>query len=495
MLLEKGYSVDIYHINQVKKETDSFTVQKNILHNMGVDFLTTEENDIHFMDSIFNKKYNVIVDAIFGVGLKRDVSGIHKQVIENINNMTGYKVAIDVPSGVNATTGKVMGTCFRADLTVTMGLTKTGLVLYPGCDMAGEIVVKDIGFPKSVVQNVSPVAFTYDELDLSRLPARRNDSNKGTYGRIAIIAGSSSMSGAATLAVRAAYRMGAGLVKLYTHENNRQIIGSTVPEAVMMNYKDSLSTAACVEDAVKWGDAILIGSGIGMGEEASHMVSYVLKNSTKPVVIDADALNIIARDNGNGTVSAGADMVIPQILADATCPVVLTPHVKEMSRLTGQTVECIKNDIIHSCIEYTEKLNNEKTSAEYTEKLNNKETDCKECCNNIQNKICVLKDARTIVSNGSREVYINTSGNNGMSTAGAGDVLAGIIVSLIGMGMEPFEAAKLGTYIHGLAGDKAAEAKGVYSMLASDIISEVSETLSETLTKPKAEFRSNLRKA
>jgi NAD(P)H-hydrate epimerase len=245
-----------------------------------------------------------------------------------------------------------------------------------------------------------------------------------------------------------------------------------------------------------------------MSEEAVNLVYHVLKNSTKPVVIDADALNIIAGDNGNGTVSAGSDIVIPDILSGAACPVVLTPHVKEMSRVTGQTVECIKNDIIHSCVEYAEKLNNEKTSVgytekvnnkktsvEYTKKLNNKKTDCKEYCNNIPQKICVLKDARTIVSNGNREVYINTSGNNGMSTAGAGDVLAGIIVSLIGMGMEPFEAAKLGTYIHGLAGDKAAETKGVYSMLASDIVSGISETLSETLTKPKAEFRSNLRKA
>jgi NAD(P)H-hydrate epimerase len=235
ILLEKGYNVDIYHINQVKKETDSFTVQKNILHNMGVDIMTAENSSICSTDILFNNKnYDIIVDAVFGVGLKRNIEGIHKLIIEKLNSMAGYKVAIDVPSGVNATTGKIMGTCIRTDLTVTMGLTKAGLVLYPGQDMAGEVIVKDIGFPKSVVQNVSPAAFTYDEADLSRIPARRNDSNKGTYGRIAIIAGSSSMSGAATLSVKAAYRMGAGLVKIYTHENNRQIIGCTVPEAIMM---------------------------------------------------------------------------------------------------------------------------------------------------------------------------------------------------------------------------------------------------------------------
>ena len=228
ILLERGYKVDIYYIGGFEKVSQGFQQQWSILHHMGVRFRKT----------IPNKEYAVIVDGIFGVGLSREVQGVQKKAIEAMNHMDAIKVAIDIPSGIDATTGEVLGTAFYADYTVTFGLKKLGMFFLDGIDACGTVICKPIGFPAQAVAHVKPMIYAYDNSDLDKLPKRVNNSNKGTYGRVAVIAGSKNMSGAAFLCSKAAYSTGAGLVKIYTHESNRTILQSQLPEAVMMTYDD-----------------------------------------------------------------------------------------------------------------------------------------------------------------------------------------------------------------------------------------------------------------
>ena len=271
LLAQQGDQVEVCYISGLSKVSDSFAYQLDIVRNLG----------IQVTDEISQKEYDIIVDGIFGVGLKRDVVGIWK----NVNNMPGYKIAVDLPSGVDATTGQVLGTSFRADLTVTFGLNKRGLVLHPGCDMAGQVVVRDIGFSDREVQDIAPEAYGYDLSDLARLPKRSDNSNKGTYGRAAVIAGSADMSGAAVFAAEAAYRTGTGLVKVYTHSLNRTVIGNRIPEAVLMTYSDEAEALKCAEDAVSWADVILVGPGLGRSGEAEELLRYVICEAEQPLVL------------------------------------------------------------------------------------------------------------------------------------------------------------------------------------------------------------------
>lgn len=433
MLLEKGYQTDVYCIGQIQKATESFAVQQHILEQLGVKIL----------DEYPDQKYDIIVDAIFGVGLKRDIKGVHQEVVERINDTPAYVVAIDIPSGISATTGQVMNVAVRADLTVTMGLMKVGMVLYPGCTYCGEILVKDIGFPGKAVDKVMPEIYTYEEKDLIRLPKRAEDGNKGTFGKVAVIAGSQEISGAACLAASAAYRVGSGMVKVYTHKDNRVIVGGYLPETLMMTYQDEKTAVCCAEDACSWADVILIGPGIGTGKGAERMLAIVLENFKGTVVVDADGLNLLSVHKD--LLTAG------EISRQAgNTSLVITPHVKEMARLTGKTVTELKESLVSECRSFAE----------------------------AETLICVLKDARTCVSEGGVHTYMNTSGNDGMATAGSGDVLAGMIAGLLASGISPAEAARLGVYIHGLAGDRAKKRYGKAAMTAGSLIEEIGSVMS-----------------
>lgn len=433
MLAEKGYLVDVYCIGQVSRVTESYRVQENILGQIG----------IKIADDFPNGEYDVIVDAIFGVGLKRDIEGIHKEVVEHINDMPAYVIAVDIPSGISATTGQVMNVAVKADLTITMGLMKVGMILYPGYEYCGEILIKNIGFPEKAVDMVMPEIFTFDEGDMNRLNKRRPDGNKGTFGKVAVIAGSQEISGAACLAASATYRVGSGMVKVYTHKDNRGIVGGYLPEALMMTYQDEKTAILCAEDACSWADVILIGPGIGTGKEAEHMLKTVLENFKGTVVVDADGLNLL---------SAHKDLLVAGEVGRqaGNMSLVITPHVKEMSRLTGKTVSELKETLVDACRVFAE----------------------------AETLVCVLKDARTCVSAGGVHTYMNTSGNDGMATAGSGDVLAGMIAGLLATGLSSVEAARLGVYIHGLAGDRAKERYGKAAMTAGSLIGEIGPIMS-----------------
>lgn len=425
ILLERGYQVDIYYIGGFEKISPEFHQQKNILHRLGVRFRKT----------IPNKEYAVIVDGIFGVGLSREVQGIHKKVIDTLNQMNGVKIAIDIPSGIDATTGAVLGTAFYADYTVTFGWVKLGMFFWGGIDACGKVICKPIGFPKQAVARVKPVIYAYDEADLDKLPKRLNNSNKGTYGKVAVIAGSKNMSGAAFLCGKAAYSTGAGLVKIYTHESNRTILQSQLPEAVMRTYEDYEGALLCVEDALQWATVIVVGPGLGVDTVSERMLYELLMNAEVPMVLDADALNMLSNNI--------------ELLRTSSVDIIMTPHMLEMSRLIRKPVEDIaKNRFV--------------TAREFAKKMQ---------------VTLVLKDAKSIVTDGGMHTYMNLAGNNGMSTGGAGDVLSGIIAGMLAGGLSLAEAARMGTYVHCLAGDMAAKQKGNYAMLASDIITYIGEVM------------------
>lgn len=429
MLHELGYSVDVYLVGSETRASEQMKVQLNIIGNLGM--------------SMFNSakisEYTVIIDALFGVGLARDIEGKYADVIEEINASGAVVWAVDLPSGINGSNGKKLGTAVKADYTVTFGYHKLGLILYPGCEYAGDVEVVDIGFPKQAIGHVHPQAFYYEPSDIQKMPQRKKRSNKGTFGRVLVIAGSKNMSGAAYLSAKAAYRTGAGLVKILTDDSNRATLQSMLPEAILSTYQSDCFDTQMIQRELDWATVVVLGPGIGTSENTQKLVSFVTANIKIPLILDADAINLLADDEKyviKNKIDQNAKLHLPS-------NVILTPHLKEMSRLIKLPLHHIVSDIFTVASEYR---------GEY---------------------VLVLKDARTIVVN-EDQMYLNVSGNNGMATAGSGDVLTGVIAGLVAQGMGNFDAATMGVYLHGIAGDYATKEKNCYSVMASDIIDALS---------------------
>lgn len=430
LLWQKNISVEVQVVGDLERSTQEFRTQFPITQGLGV----SVGNLGLCAEYIKKEKYDIIVDALFGIGLSRPIHGEWRDWIEWINQSNAYVVSIDIPSGISADSGAVMGCAVRADLTVTFGYEKLGTAMYPGKDYAGEVQVCDIGLIET--DFYGPHACTYEPSELKYLPERAARSHKGDFGKVLVIAGSENMSGAAYLCAKAAYRMGAGLVRILTPEENRIILQTSLPEAILSTYQTDPFTVNGLNEVLSWPNAIVIGPGLGKGDHVRSLVSYVLQYSLVPIVIDADALNVIA-DNPNMTMHLSYKRVI------------VTPHIMEMSRLTGRRWQEIRETMVETAVNYSRK-----TGA-----------------------VCVLKDARTVVTDGrdDERFYLNTSGNCGMATAGSGDVLSGILGALLAVNMLPMYAAMLGVYIHGLAGDEAAKRLGTYAMMAGDIIESISQ--------------------
>ncbi len=277
-----------------------------------------------------------------------------------------------------------------------------------------------------------------EEQDLLGLPVRKNHSNKGTYGKLLVIAGSVGMSGAAYLCAKAAYCCGCGLVRIVTPEENRTVLQTQLPEALITAYSAKKPDIQQLIEAIGWADTIVCGPGIGTSASAKSIVNAVLKNAAVPVLMDADALNLIAQDVA--------------VLLKPHTELVVTPHLGEMSRLCGDAVTYIQNHLIEVAEEFARQYN----------------------------VICVLKDEHTITSVPYRQTYVNLSGNSGMATAGSGDVLSGIIGGLMAQGMSAEEAAPAGVYLHGKAGDAVQAHYSKRGLMASDLLEGVRMVLQES---------------
>ncbi len=440
ILHEKGYDVTVILVGDAARRTEEHILQMQIAENIGVTLVEYED--------FIPGSCDIIIDAIFGIGLTRPVGGEYRKVMEMILDQPHSKVvAVDIPSGIHADTGQVMGLAVKADHTVTFGYDKSGLLIYPGRKYAGMLRVADIGFP-AVSLNQDTLrgwdAVVLEPEDLKDLPQRSPDGNKGTFGRLLLIAGSAGMSGAAFLSAYSAYRMGAGLVRIITVEENRQILQSQLPEAVIETFpSDQMQGAefdSWLEAQIDWATAMVIGPGLGRDLYVKSLVETVMTHAYVPLVLDADALNTIAE--------------FSELTCYYTENMIITPHVGEMARLAGKSIPELKDDLLAAAREYS----------------------------NQYGVTCVLKDAATVITNQDGDTWLNTSGNSGMAKAGSGDVLTGIIGGLLAQGMEVSEAAAYGAYLHGLAGDAAVQEKGTYGLLTREIADYINDILKEVTT-------------
>lgn len=442
LLLLAGYSVDFVLLADPAECTEETRHQAEILQSYGARIFGRIEDITYDMD--------IVVDALLGVGLSRPVTGKYAAAVDWINERDAFVCSIDIPSGISADTGEILGCAVRADLTVTYAFRKLGQMLYPGAGYCGRLVCGQIGIDERSFLGQTPDWYTYQGIQKGILRERVPDGNKGTFGKALVIAGSKQTCGAAMLAAKSVFRTGAGMVKVVTAVENRDAILQYVPEAMIVAYQtkeaerekeqrenraDGQDTFGCLlKEAVSWADCILIGPGIGQGKMANKLLAYCIEENNLPLVIDADGLNLLAQDQK-----------LQAKIAGRGGEVILTPHLGEFGRLYGCDTQTCKEHLTQYPHHLAERLG------------------CTIVC----------KDARTVVAKERGASYLNTTGNAGMATAGSGDVLAGMIAGLTAQGLSGWEAAVAGTYLHGLSGDMAAEAMSQEAMTAADIIAQI----------------------
>ncbi len=384
----------------------------------------------------------IVVDGVLGVGLKGPARGVASAAIRCINSLGSNSpvVAIDVPSGLDADTGEAGGDVVCADLTVTMAYPKVGLALPVACDYVGSVDVVDIGIPDSLADNIKSSMDLIVASDLYGVcPIRPRNAHKGTFGHVLLIGGAAGYAGAIALAAGAALRSGCGLVSVITSVEVASIVAGIVPEAMVHGVSDGNFSQKILE--LPKFDAVLVGPGLTISPDTKELVLKLIATEGEPLVLDADALNVFAGKVGE--------------LAVSKRPIVITPHPGEAARL----MNCTSDDIQSDRVGYVTKLAKRTKS------------------------VTVLKGAGTLISDVGIRCSINLTGNPGMATGGAGDVLAGLLTGLLGQGINLYDAAKLAVYLHGCAGDEAAWASSQAGMKAGDIINTISMAFRRVVTR------------
>jgi hydroxyethylthiazole kinase-like uncharacterized protein yjeF len=380
------------------------------------------------------QRADAIVDAIFGTGLDREVKGKYKDVIDMINTSQKTVFSIDIPSGIHGDTGQIMGTAVKANYTTTFGLPKAGNLLYPGFEYGGKLYITHISFPPAIQDSEQLKISTNDP---ETIPTRRKDTHKGNYGKALFIAGSSNYLGAPYFAAQSFLKAGGGLSFLATPGNVSAFIGNKGSEIIFLPQKSTKSGSISLENKQQLlqfsenVDFVAIGPGLSLDKETHTLVRELTAEIKKPLLIDGDGISAVANNL--------------ECVKKRKAPTVLTPHVGEMARIAKQTTENIlknKIDVLQS------------TAKEL-------------------NATIVLKGAHSLIGYPDKRVFINLSGNPGMATAGSGDVLTGTIVAMFGLGFPVNDAVRMGVFIHGMAGDLAAEKKGEDGLIASDIMNHL----------------------
>jgi hydroxyethylthiazole kinase-like uncharacterized protein yjeF len=380
---------------------------------------------------------DAICDALLGTGVSAELRGVYRELVSWANEQPCYRFAIDIPTGIHADSGAVLGVAFRADETVTFGLPKLGLLLYPGADHAGIVRVVDISLPAAAVAAARGVELLDSPAALPPLPRRPVDAYKNRMGHLLLVAGSPGKAGAALLAGKGALRAGVGLCTLATHTATRARLEGLSPDLMVEGLDWDCRPQTEMESLLPGKTAVAMGPGIGTCEEAREVVRYVLQNVDLPVLFDADAFNAFA----------GHPHIFKKVRGEA----VITPHPGELARLLGITVAELQADRIGHA---------HRTALELK-------------------VVVVLKGARTVIAHPDGRLALNLSGTPAMAKAGSGDVLTGIIGAFLAMGMDPWDAARLGVFIHGRCGEAAAATRGLHGVLASDLAESLPEVMSQ----------------
>jgi len=395
-----------------------------------VDMSGDDPPDIrHLVSSV-----DLVVDALLGTGLKSLVSPLYAASIGVINESGKAVVSVDIPSGVDATSGKVLGAAVRADLTVTFAAAKLGHILYPGVEVTGELVVIDIGIPEELLAAAPFVEYVDAGCAAALLRPRSRICHKGDNGHSLIIAGSTGKSGAAAMAANSAMRSGAGLVTLAVPESIHPVLEMKCTESMTVPLADrgrgelSLAATDRLGSLLDGRDVVAIGPGLGLASGTVELVRWVASTVRQPLVMDADALNAVA----------GAADIVRQ---SPSAALVMTPHPGEMARLAAVSVAEVESDRLGLASGFA-------------------------CENGVY---LVLKGAATVIAAPDGRLAVNASGNPGMASGGMGDVLTGVVTALLAQGYEPFAACCLAVYCHGAAADMVANDKGVIGLVATDV--------------------------
>ncbi|MGM0471134.1 MAG: NAD(P)H-hydrate dehydratase [Bacillota bacterium] len=434
LLNNLGWEVEVFLIGSEEAVSGDAEINLNILSKLDIAVQELESQE-QFHDLVqAMEAADLVVDGILGTGIKGELRGILPQIIDLINDDQTPVLAIDIPSGLNADNGRLHGRAVEANWTVTFGLPKIGLLLYPGCEHAGKLEIADISLPQLAVDNQEfKRKLITNELAQDLLPYRQRCGHKGTFGRVVVIAGSEGMTGAAKLSSLATLKSGAGLVTLGLPRSLNSILEEKLTEVMTKPLPEtrksclSLNALSGIKKLSQPADVMAIGPGLSQGEEMTYILHDILTEIQIPLIIDADGLNAIQ------------DL---DLLRDREEATVLTPHPGELARLINRPIAEIEQNRVEIAQEVAVDLG----------------------------VTVVLKGATTVVATADGQTYINSTGNSGLASAGSGDVLTGIITGLIGQGLDDWQAAVLGVYLHGLAADIKLESETVHTLIASDII-------------------------
>ncbi|MBY0357503.1 MAG: NAD(P)H-hydrate dehydratase [Candidatus Obscuribacterales bacterium] len=443
-----GFEVVVFIVDS-KNPSPENLLNRQILENVGLEAHILKENDREMVEAAIEES-SLVVDALLGTGIDRPVEGLYADLINLVNENDCPIFSIDLPSGINSDTGQVMSVAIEADATITFTSIKPGLLCHPGANFAGEIELVDIGLPLPEILSAesyeflpelaNPCFWLVTASDVTEnLPFRPQDSHKGSFGQVLLVSGSRGMSGSSILAAHSTLRSGAGMAIVATPKS---LLPSLPPEEIIyrgLSETDdgTISKMALkeLETELEKAQVCIIGPGLSGNEETVSLVHELIKKIRIPTVIDADGLNALAQN--------------PKVLADTEGGFIFTPHPKELSRLLDKSTKEIQADRIGSAQEAAKRFG----------------------------AVIVLKGSNTIVATPDGDVYIITTGNSGMATAGSGDVLTGVIAGLLAQGMSLEGAALAGAYIHGAAGDLAADDLGEDGMIAGDISASVPEVM------------------
>lgn len=443
-LAERGIDVSVFLVGTAADVRGDARTNLDALARLGLAVIEVggeEAWELHAPDVL---AHDVIVDALFGTGLKSPLSGLLETIVEDVNDSPVPVVAVDLPSGLSADSNEVIGPCIQAALTVTLGTPKLPLVLPPARDLAGDMVIADIGIPRQVIEAVEGQRLrllTSEDLR-ALVPTRARDAHKGAFGHVLVVAGSRGKTGAAHLAASGALRCGAGLVTVATPRSVQPVVATLGPEYMTEGLDETAAgrvSARAAEEVLGLASTVIAaGPGLGTGEEVAAFMTTLVERAEVPLVLDADAINAFAGDPARLTARDGQAIVI-------------TPHPGEMARLLGIATAEVQAHRLETA-----------RSLAATHNLH-----------------VVLKGERTIVATPDGRAFINPTGNPGMATGGTGDVLTGMIAAWLAQVHDASVACCLGVYLHGAAGDLAAADEGEISMTAVDLAQHIGDAVLE----------------